>query len=79
MRIDGLGDLLRRWGSVEAPRGKFDHGNDLFPRYVEPLSDFLDGGSGLEILKDSGNWQTRTFEDPRTADFAGNAFDSGAQ
>jgi hypothetical protein len=29
MSIDRLGELLRRWGRVKAPCGKFDYGNYL--------------------------------------------------
>jgi hypothetical protein len=47
MSIDGVrGGLLWR-GHVKTPRGEFEHGHYLFARDVEPVHDFVDGGSCL--------------------------------
>src|ERR1039458_3336571 len=57
MRIDGYLTVCRsgriRW--VKTTGRKLQHGNNLFPRHVEPLHDFVDGGPGFEIFEYSGN------------------------
>jgi hypothetical protein len=35
MSIDRLDKLLRRWRRVKAPRGKFKHCHNRFPRQVD--------------------------------------------
>src|SRR5258708_3602274 len=60
------------WG-VQAAGGKFQHGLNLFSRYVELLNDFLDARTGLQILKDRRDRHTCAAKHPRAAAFAGNA------
>lgn len=64
--------------SVEASRGKFQHGLDLFGCSVEPFSDVLDACSGFEVFKDGGYRHPRPAKDPRAADLAGDALHGGA-
>ena len=66
----------RKW--IETSRGKFKYSHNLFPRQVEPLHDFVDGGSGFEIFKHNGNRHTGVPENPGTADLAGDALYGGA-
>jgi hypothetical protein len=44
-----------RAGGIQAASCKFQYGVDLFPRDVELLDDFFDGGSGLEVFRARGN------------------------
>jgi hypothetical protein len=44
-----------RGDRIKAPGGKFKYRADLFPCEVELLDDFLDTGSGLEVLEDCGH------------------------
>src|SRR6266404_4199236 len=67
----------RRWG-IKTAGSKFKHRNNLFPRHVEPLHDFLDTCTGFEVLENGGNWHTGVLKHPRAAYSSQHAFDGGA-
>jgi hypothetical protein len=58
----------------EAFGGEANHGFDFVRRHVENLCDLFDQPAGFKILKDGLHGHTRSFENPRAADFTGDAF-----
>jgi hypothetical protein len=51
MSIDRLDEWLWWRDCVEASRSKFDHGDYLFMRQMEPVHDLANRGSYFEIVK----------------------------
>ena len=65
-------------GRVETPRGKFKHSDHLFVREMKPLGDLVNRGSRFQIFEHERHRHSGVPEEPRPADFAGDAFDRGA-
>ena len=64
---------------IQAAGDEADDRHDLLTvQAVEPFQKVVDIGSCLDILKDSGDRHTCTFENPGSAYFAGDAFYGGA-
>src|SRR5271166_2190526 len=63
---------------IQASSGKVDHGFHLFPSHVILLDDFVDGHAVFQIFENEFDGHAAVPENPRAADFAGNAFDAGA-
>ncbi len=63
----------------EAAYGEVDDFLPLFAvECIEPTQDVVDVGSGFEVFDDGGDGHARAFENPGTAELAGEAFNGGA-
>src|SRR5579863_10013991 len=77
MRIDRPGWLVRGRGRIQTSRREFQHRYHLFPRDVEPLHDFVNGGSGFQVFKHNRNRHTGIPKQPGSAHLAGDALHGG--
>jgi hypothetical protein len=74
MSIDHVSRRLRGTGRVKTPRREFEHRDYLFMRYVEPVHNFLNGGTRFQVLKHGRNRHSGISKYPRATALAGDAF-----